>query len=163
MGKGRGSKKGRRKGKVKRKGGRGQGNGEDEREKWKWKGKRGKGKRKGKRGIGKENRGRGTVKGAKGAKGKGKGGKGKGKRREKGEEGRKNPHKVDLSRAPKRYYSTNIQKGLSKGYSLIILFNEIVRGAQKVFITFFYNALKLSGKIICEKLSSFTRKLDMKR
>ena len=93
----------------------------------------------------------------------GKRGKREGKRREKGEEGRKKPHKVDLSRAPKRYYSTNIQKGLSKGYSLIILFNEIVRGAQKVFITFFYNALKLSGKIICEKLSSFTRKLDMKR
>ena len=120
-------------------------------------------------GKGKEERGRGREKGNReGKQGKrdgkrGKRGKREGKRREKGEEGRKKPHKVDLSRAPKRYYSTNIQKGLSKGYSLIILFNEIVRGAQKVFITFFYNALKQSGKIICEKLSSFTRKLDMKR
>ena len=35
------------------------------------------------------------------------------------------------------------ERWLSKEYSLIVIFNEFVRGARKLFITFFHNALKL--------------------
>ena len=42
---------------------------------------------------------------------------------------------------------------------MIVIFNEFVRGARKLFITFFPNALKLSGKTIFVKNCLVTEKV----